>query len=114
MKNILIFCLLILPGMLLAQQTFEGHIAGPDGQPLSGVTVAAKGTNSGTLTDNKGAFSLKLNPGATAEAIVVRKNKDSKAYEIEMSDFVSANSYGIYITLADKKRKRSHVVVAKF
>lgn len=113
MKNFLILCLLVLPGVLMAQQTFEGHIAGPDGRPLSGVTVSAKGTKSGTLTDNKGAFSLKLNPGATAEAIVVQRNRDSKPYEIKMSDIAGANGYLVYVTLADKKKQQRHVVVVK-
>lgn len=36
-----------------------------DGEPLMGVSIKVKGTESGTTTDSNGRFSLAVNPGAT-------------------------------------------------
>jgi TonB-linked SusC/RagA family outer membrane protein len=50
---------------LMAQQIVTGVVKDTGGEPLSGVTVVVKGTNSGTLTGIDGKYSLPLPAGAT-------------------------------------------------
>ena len=42
----------------LAQLTITGNVTDETGQPLPGVTVKVKGTNTGTQTDSKGTYTL--------------------------------------------------------
>lgn len=44
-------------------RTITGTVTGVDGAPLSGVTVALKGTNSATVTDLNGKFTLSARKG---------------------------------------------------
>ncbi|MCU7551166.1 TonB-dependent receptor [Chitinophagaceae bacterium LB-8] len=46
-------------------QEVKGTVADSKGQPAIGVTVTIKGTNTKTLTDQSGAFSIKAPPSAT-------------------------------------------------
>lgn len=56
---LLLFCLFLgLP--LSAQVTLSGQVTDDTGQPLTGVTVAEKGTINGTFTDVSGQFSLRV------------------------------------------------------
>lgn len=47
--------------------SISGNIVGPDGMPLSGVTIAIKGTIKGTSTSADGRFSLNVNEGDLLE-----------------------------------------------
>src|SRR5690606_32993901 len=49
------------------QQTVNGKVTGPEGEPLIGVTVAARGTTMGTTTDGNGNYSLSVPPGSALE-----------------------------------------------
>jgi TonB-linked SusC/RagA family outer membrane protein len=50
------------------QQRISGKvISSDDGQPLPGVSVLVKGTNSGTVTDVNGAFAISAAEGATLQ-----------------------------------------------
>ena len=84
-----------------------------DGQPLIGVTVAVKGTSSGTITDIDGNYSLNVDEGAT----VVFSYTGFKAQELTVG---SANTYNIVlqadIALLDEivvvgygTQKKSHI-----
>ncbi|MBS1526460.1 MAG: SusC/RagA family TonB-linked outer membrane protein [Bacteroidetes bacterium] len=50
---------MFLPSRLLAQ-TVTGNVRSADNEPMPGVTVAEKGQNNITTTDEKGQFTLKL------------------------------------------------------
>ncbi|HEY9899440.1 MAG TPA: carboxypeptidase regulatory-like domain-containing protein [Pantanalinema sp.] len=45
-----------------AEAPLSGKVQGPDGKPLSSVFVQQQGAISSAITDEKGAFSLKLDP----------------------------------------------------
>jgi len=47
----------------LAAFTVEGVVNNEDGEPLTGVNIMIKGTNTGTITDIDGRFSLELENG---------------------------------------------------
>lgn len=52
---------LFLLGSSLFSQVITGTVYdGATGEPLPGATVRVQGTNIGTLTDEKGAFSLPI------------------------------------------------------
>ncbi len=49
---------------LFAQQNIiSGNVSSPDGMPLPGVNVLVEGTNTGTLTDFDGNYSISATPG---------------------------------------------------
>ena len=50
---VLVFC-----GMEAFAQNITGKVSDQDGKPLPGVSVYLKGTTSGVITDNQGAYSL--------------------------------------------------------
>ena len=59
--------LLLAQGVALAQKTATGRVTDPEGQPLAGVTVMVKGTQTGTMTGPDGSWSLKVPEGAVLE-----------------------------------------------
>lgn len=57
---------LITPQIASAQDvTVKGTVTGENGSPLAGASIAVKGTNLGTTTDNNGAFSIAAAKGST-------------------------------------------------
>ena len=52
--------ILIIPTCAFAQQQIKGKVSGQDGVPLSGVSVAVKGTTRGTTTDAEGNFKIEV------------------------------------------------------
>ena len=52
--------ILFIPTLAFAQQQIKGKISGQDGVPLSGVSVAVKGTTRGTTTDAEGNFKIEV------------------------------------------------------
>jgi TonB-dependent starch-binding outer membrane protein SusC len=65
-KAILITISVLLTAILSAQQ--KGSVIDIAGNPLPGVNIVEKGTQNGTITNSKGAFSLQLN---SADATLV-------------------------------------------
>ena len=64
-KFSLVFSLAFLvAGFALAQRTVVGQISDNDGSPLIGASVFAKGTDSGTVTDIDGKYSIDVPQGA--------------------------------------------------
>lgn len=59
--------LLLVSGDAFAQNRVTGQVTDPNGQPLTGVTVIAVGTPSGTTTDSQGRYALSVKNGATLE-----------------------------------------------
>ena len=48
-----------------AQQTVTGLVTDVNGDPLPGVVVMIKGTNTGTTTDDGGLYSISAQPNQT-------------------------------------------------
>ena len=59
--------LLLVSGDAFAQQRVTGQVTDPSGQPLTGVTVIAVGTSTGTTTDSQGRYAIAVKEGATLE-----------------------------------------------
>ena len=59
--------LLLLAGDAFAQNRVTGQVTDESGQPLTGVTVIAVGTNAGTTTDTQGRYNLTVKAGTTLE-----------------------------------------------
>ncbi|MEO6837458.1 MAG: carboxypeptidase-like regulatory domain-containing protein, partial [Ginsengibacter sp.] len=66
-KFLAFFAVLMLSGVLaIAQEhSVKGHVTGPDGNPVPGITVQVKGTNTATATNSNGQFTLTTSPDAT-------------------------------------------------
>ena len=61
-------CLFLSIGMALAQTQVTGTItSGEDGEPVIGASVKVVGTNTGTISDTNGHFSLSVPNGSTLE-----------------------------------------------
>ena len=55
----IVLCFFVMPAM--AQSVVTGKVTdAKDGSPLPGVSIVAKGTTSGTVTDVNGAFKLSV------------------------------------------------------
>ncbi|SKB88339.1 TonB-linked outer membrane protein, SusC/RagA family [Sphingobacterium nematocida] len=48
-----------------AQQSITGQVTNERAEPIMGVSVKVKGTSAGTLTDENGRFTLKVDPSST-------------------------------------------------
>ena len=58
-------CLFLSFGMAMAQAQVSGVVtSAEDGQPVIGASIKVVGTNTGTVTDVDGAFSLPVQEGA--------------------------------------------------
>ncbi|QEC42516.1 SusC/RagA family TonB-linked outer membrane protein [Pseudobacter ginsenosidimutans] len=54
---------LAFPPLYPTYIVYNGVVKGPNGQQLPGVNIQVKGTQTGTVTNNDGAFSINANPG---------------------------------------------------
>jgi len=59
-RGILGFVFIFLTSAVFGQVVVTGKVADENGESLPGVTVMVKGTNTGTITDIDGIYSLKL------------------------------------------------------
>ncbi|WP_162426283.1 TonB-dependent receptor [Pontibacter pudoricolor] len=72
LKYLSVWCLLLLPLGVLAQQgTIKGTVHTPENKPLELATIGIKGTTIGTQTNTTGAFSLTV-PAEKPLELVVR------------------------------------------
>jgi TonB-linked SusC/RagA family outer membrane protein len=68
MRRILaLFAVLMLSGALASAQnhSVKGHVTGPDGNSLPGITVQVKGTQTATATDANGQFEISVPTNST-------------------------------------------------
>ncbi|MBZ4187327.1 SusC/RagA family TonB-linked outer membrane protein [Niabella beijingensis] len=65
-KQFITICLFLLVSSILHAQekTVTGRVTGPGGDPLSGVTVLIKKTNTAVVTDEQGSYAIKAAPNA--------------------------------------------------
>ncbi|HEX7846240.1 MAG TPA: TonB-dependent receptor [Chitinophagaceae bacterium] len=61
---ILIFCQLLTISVFAQTKRVEGVVSDPKGIPIVGANVTVKGTKTSVSTDNKGKFSISVQPGA--------------------------------------------------
>ncbi len=69
-----VLTILLLAGCLIAgyaQQRITGTVTDAGGTPLTGVTVAVKGTSQGTITDIDGKYTISANAGQELEFAMV-------------------------------------------
>ncbi|HMQ64239.1 MAG TPA: carboxypeptidase-like regulatory domain-containing protein, partial [Flavilitoribacter sp.] len=69
-----VLTILLLAGCLIAgyaQQRITGTVTDAGGTPLTGVTVAVKGTSQGTITDIDGKYTISANAGEELEFAMV-------------------------------------------
>ncbi|MDN3588528.1 SusC/RagA family TonB-linked outer membrane protein [Pedobacter aquatilis] len=82
----------------------KGHVTDKDNQGIPGVSVLIKGTNTGTVTNQDGDFSIKADNGA----VLVFKSIGYQIKEVSVDD---ANAYKIEL-LEDSKALSEVVVTA--
>ena len=59
--KVLLFALFLYTAIpSFAQKKVEGKVTGPDGKPVFGATVTAKGTTVSTVTSTDGSYSITL------------------------------------------------------
>src|SRR5690242_1026348 len=105
MKNTLLILLLLCSALAHAQTTLTGTIKdGQNDQPVIGASVSVKGKTIGTITDNKGNFSLSLtiSPPFTLVITVVGYQRQ----EVDVTDA----SQPISVSLAVKTEVMDEVV----
>jgi TonB-linked SusC/RagA family outer membrane protein len=105
MKQLLLVLLLICGavGIAQAQRNISGSVSDPTGEPLIGASIVAKGTTTGTVTDEGGKFTLSL-PAATTSLMV-----SMIGYETQELAISASNVYNI--SLVEGANTMSEVVV---
>ncbi|HYH56420.1 MAG TPA: TonB-dependent receptor plug domain-containing protein, partial [Anseongella sp.] len=68
----LVIACLLAPGAAFAQEavTVTGIVASPDGEGLPGVSIAIKGSSTGTMTEPDGSYSLGIPDGMENDTLV--------------------------------------------
>lgn len=82
--------------------SLKGHVTGPDGSSLPGITVQVKGTNIATPTDNNGEFELDVPSNATLVLTGVG---------FEEQNIKVGNRSSIDVTLVSTSKRLNEVVV---
>lgn len=88
------------------RQTITGTVVGENGSPVEGVSINVKGKKSGATTDNKGKFSISVEP----DQVLVFSHINFHPREINLKDF-PANGR---IVLKQKEATLSDVVVTGY
>ncbi|WP_321826737.1 SusC/RagA family TonB-linked outer membrane protein [Maribacter dokdonensis] len=63
LKLLMVFLLLGVSSVLLAQSSVTGTVADTQGMPIPGASIVVKGTSNGTVTDFDGNFSIVVDDG---------------------------------------------------
>lgn len=105
---------------LVSAQTFNGRVSGTvlskgNGEPLIGVSIMVKGTNSGTLTDINGKFTLQTSNGAVLKfSYIGYENQEVKVNGSELVVYLteSAESLDELVVLGYGVQKKKLVTGA--
>lgn len=108
MKALLFAILFALP-IAGFSQTIFGTVTHADGTPLKGVKVVAEGTTQGTVTDDKGAYTLKVANGAAVTAVTFTYREYKKPFKIKMKTGLAADTR-LFVTMDKKKKNRKFVI----
>ena len=102
---ILFFLVLLVCASAVAQQTIiRGSITNQEGQPVPGASVVVKGTTTGTIANEQGAFSLAGNVGDVLQISGINYATSE----------VTVTSTNITVTLAPAGQSMSEVVVVGY
>ncbi len=107
--TVLLFCLHATAAVTLNAQgspesmTITGTVVDSEGNVLPGATIRIEGTNQGTSTDGKGAYTLKVRPGQTLEVLYM-------GYETQTVK-VTRNRTKYNFTLAEDENVLQEVVM---
>lgn len=106
-KFLPLFMVLMLNGVLaFSQKHFvKGQVTGPDDNPLPGITVQVKGTNTATATDASGQFEISTTDNAT----LVFTGVGFQEHSVKVDNRSSLN-----VKLASTSEKLSEVVVTAY
>ncbi|HMF74011.1 MAG TPA: SusC/RagA family TonB-linked outer membrane protein, partial [Flavitalea sp.] len=105
-KLLLIFFFLTVLGTAMSQDgTLNGKIIDNTSTPLSGVSIAVKGTAITTVTDDDGKFTLKISSDKSATLLVSYVGFQSKEISIK------ANQQQVSVTLEPVAKDMNEVVV---
>jgi TonB-dependent starch-binding outer membrane protein SusC len=88
LKGILIALMLVAVLPALAQKKIDGKVTGPDGKPVFGATVSAKGTIVATSTSTEGLYSITLPSNST---VLVFSYVGYDTYEVDVKSTNTAN-----------------------
>lgn len=103
-QALLVFIVIALPAILLAQTTVSGTITGPSGQPVPFASVKVRNTAIGTATDANGKFTLTVpGKGAVLEFSIIGYKTQSIA--------VNEKSTSLVVQLQEDVAKLDEVVV---
>ena len=95
--------LFLIAGCLMAQSIITGNVTDDSGNPIPGVNIIIKGTDTGTITDSDGNYSISDVP---ADAKLVFSFVGMLTQEVEVS-----NRTGISLSLAEDILNLDEVVV---
>jgi len=101
-----------------ADVVLTGKTIGPDQQPLSGVNIQIKNSQRGTFSDQKGRFSLKINPQKDSILIFSMLNYLKAEYPVasgkqsELTFILTPVSIGLQEIEVSEQRKTSHGTVS--
>ena len=105
--RLLLVCMFLLlaaiPATFAQNKTITGRITDPNGQPIVGATVAAKGSNVATQTNSDGVFSLTVPAGVQR---VIISSVGFTAQEVPISGSTELN-----LSLAASTSELSEVIV---
>jgi len=99
-----LFAVLMLTGVLASAQdhSVKGHVTGPDGNPLPGITVQVKGSNTATATNANGQFEL---------AVPANSTLDFTGVGFESQSIKVGNKANLDVTLSASTKRLNEVVV---
>jgi TonB-dependent SusC/RagA subfamily outer membrane receptor len=99
-----LFAVLMLSGVLASAQdhSVKGHVTGPDGNSLPGITVQVKGSNTATATNSNGQFELSVPANATL--IFTGVGFEEQSLEV-------GNRTTVDVTLSANTKRLNEVVV---
>ncbi|HKO82576.1 MAG TPA: TonB-dependent receptor plug domain-containing protein, partial [Chitinophagaceae bacterium] len=87
--RVLVFALFLCAAIpSFAQKKVEGKVTGPDGKPVFGATVTAKGTNVSTTTSTDGSYSITLPANSSVLEITYVGNQ---SVELNVSNRTTAD-----------------------
>lgn len=99
-----LFAVLMLSGALASAQdhSVKGHVTGPDGNSLPGITVQVKGSNTATATNTNGQFELTV----PANSTLVFTGVGFEEQSLKMGNRTTGD-----VTLASSTKRLNEVVV---
>ncbi|MGK2864235.1 MAG: SusC/RagA family TonB-linked outer membrane protein [Chitinophagaceae bacterium] len=103
---VLLTAILYFTGGLLAQKTVTGKVTDDQGNPIPNASVIIKGTNSGTVTNSDGTYSLTV--PAEANTLIF------SAVDMTLQEMTIGTNSIVNLSLKSENRTMAEVVVTSF